>query len=43
MSVTRRGLTDEQRRRNLRTALVLASIAAAFFFGIMLKHWALSQ
>ncbi len=43
MSATRPGLTDEQRRRNLRTALVLASIVAAFFFGIMLKYWALSQ
>ncbi len=25
--------------RNTRTALVLASIAAVFFFGIMLKYW----
>jgi hypothetical protein len=25
--------------RNARTALVLASIAAVFFFGIMLKYW----
>ncbi len=24
---------------NTRTALVLASIALAFFFGIMLKYW----
>jgi hypothetical protein len=26
---------------NLRTALVLASIAAVFFFGIVLKYWIL--
>jgi hypothetical protein len=24
---------------NARTALILASIAAAFFFGVMLKYW----
>ncbi|HKB52934.1 MAG TPA: cytochrome oxidase small assembly protein [Ramlibacter sp.] len=28
---------DERKRRNLRLALVLASIAAAFFFGIIVK------
>jgi hypothetical protein len=28
----------EQRRNNLRTAIVLGSIALAFFFGIMLKY-----
>jgi hypothetical protein len=43
VNTTRPGVTDEQRRRNLRTALVLASIVAAFFFGIMLKYWALNQ
>jgi hypothetical protein len=26
---------------NVRTALVLASIVAVFFFGIMLKYWIL--
>jgi hypothetical protein len=25
--------------RNTRTALILAAIALAFFFGIMLKYW----
>ncbi len=25
--------------RNLRTGLVLASVALAFFIGIMLKYW----
>lgn len=30
---------DELRAQNRRTALILASIAAAFFFGIMLKYW----
>jgi hypothetical protein len=29
---------DERRRRNLRTALVLASIAAAFFAGVVAKY-----
>ena len=24
---------------NLKTALVLAAVAAVFFFGIMLKYW----
>lgn len=24
---------------NLKTALVLASIAAAFFIGVMIRHW----
>jgi len=24
---------------NTRTALVLASIAAAFFIGVMIRHW----
>jgi len=28
----------EQRRNNLRTAIVLGSIALAFFVGIMLKY-----
>jgi len=28
----------EQRRNNLRTALLLGSIALAFFVGIMLKY-----
>jgi hypothetical protein len=27
--------------RNLRTALILASIAAAFFVGIIAKYWLL--
>lgn len=29
------------RAANRRTALILASIAAAFFFGVMLKYWLL--
>jgi hypothetical protein len=24
---------------NLRTALILASIAAAFFIGVVIRHW----
>jgi hypothetical protein len=31
-------MTPEQRTNIRRTALVLASIALAFFFGIMLKY-----
>jgi hypothetical protein len=29
---------DRERRHNIRTALVLGSIALAFFIGIMLKY-----
>jgi len=25
---------------NLKTALILASIAAAFFIGVVIRHWA---
>ncbi|MBB5192253.1 hypothetical protein HNQ50_002994 [Silvimonas terrae] len=28
-----------ERRRNLRTALILASVALVFFVGIMARHW----
>ncbi|HKW37553.1 MAG TPA: cytochrome oxidase small assembly protein [Burkholderiales bacterium] len=31
-------MPDREQRSNLRTALVLGSIALAFFFGIMLKY-----
>jgi hypothetical protein len=31
----------ETRSRNLKTAIVLWSIVAVFFFGIMLKYWML--
>jgi hypothetical protein len=29
--------------KNLRTALILASIAAAFFFGIIAKFWLMGR
>jgi hypothetical protein len=29
--------------KNLKTALILATIAAAFFFGIIAKYWLLSH
>jgi hypothetical protein len=29
--------------KNARTALILASIALAFFFGIIAKYWLLSR
>ena len=32
-------MTDPRRSANLRTALVLLSIALAFFIGIVLKYW----
>jgi hypothetical protein len=32
---------DTGRASNARTALILASIALAFFVGIMLKYWLL--
>ncbi len=32
--------TDPQKRRsNLRTALIVASIAAVFFVGVIVDHW----
>ena len=34
MAVT---MTDEQRKKNLRTALILASIVAVFFIGFVAK------
>lgn len=34
-------MSDDQRKRNLRTGLVLLSIALVFFFGIMAKYWLL--
>lgn len=32
-------MTGIQERRNLRTLLILAGIAAAFFLGIIIKTW----
>jgi len=29
----------EMQSANLRTALILASIAAAFFIGVIVRHW----
>lgn len=31
--------TEGRRRRNVRTALILLSIALAFFLGVMAKYW----
>ncbi len=31
--------TEGRRRRNARTALILLSIALAFFLGVMAKYW----
>ena len=34
---------DERRSRNLRTGIVLATVAAAFFFGLLLKQYLLTH
>jgi hypothetical protein len=31
--------TPEQRRRNIRTGLILLSIALVFFVGVIVRHW----
>ena len=36
------GMSGKNRQRNLRTALVLASIAAVFFAGVVAKYWLLA-
>lgn len=35
-------MSGTNRQRNLRTALVLASIAAVFFAGVVAKYWLLA-
>jgi hypothetical protein len=32
-------IDEERRKDNWRTGLILLSIAAAFFFGIIYKYW----
>ena len=32
-------LTDNDRRRNLRTALVLLSVVAVSFVGVVIRRW----
>jgi hypothetical protein len=32
-------MKDDRSRRNLRTALILLSIALAFFLGVVAKYW----
>ncbi|HVZ44540.1 MAG TPA: cytochrome oxidase small assembly protein [Ramlibacter sp.] len=32
-------MTDDTRRKNVRLALILASVALVFFVGIVAKHW----
>lgn len=34
---------EGRRRRNLRTALILLSIALAFFLGVMAKYWMMDK
>jgi hypothetical protein len=33
----------ERRQRNVRTALILLSIALAFFLGVMAKYWLIGK
>lgn len=35
-------MAGSNQQRNLRTALVLASIAAVFFAGVVVKYWLLA-
>ncbi len=35
--------SDERRQRNLRTGLVLLSVALAFFIGVMVKYWLIGK
>jgi hypothetical protein len=35
--------TPQQKKHNLRTGLILASVAAVFFFGFFVKMWLLSS
>jgi hypothetical protein len=34
---------EERRQRNLRTALILLSIALVFFLGVMAKYWLIGK
>ena len=36
-------LSGERRQRNVRTALILLSIALAFFLGVMAKYWLIGK
>jgi hypothetical protein len=35
-------MKDDRSRANMRTALILLSIALAFFLGVMAKYWLIS-
>jgi hypothetical protein len=43
MSVRGFEMNAPKNRSNLRTALVLLSIAMAFFFGVIVKRWLLGK
>jgi hypothetical protein len=32
-------LSENDRRRNVRTALILLTVAAVFFAGVVVRHW----
>ena len=36
-------MNDEQRKKNVRMALILASVAAVFFIGFIAKTWLLGR
>jgi hypothetical protein len=35
-------LSDDEKRQNRRTGLILLSIAAVFFAGVVVKYWLLA-
>ena len=36
-------MNDDRKRANVRTALILLSIALVFFFGVMAKYWLIGK
>ena len=36
-------MNDDRNRANVRTALILLSIALAFFLGVMAKYWLIGK
>jgi hypothetical protein len=38
-----RAMDDEQRRKNVRLALILASVVVVFFVGFIAKTWLLGR
>jgi hypothetical protein len=36
-------MSPQEKAQNRRTALILASVAAAFFIGVVVRHWFFGQ